>query len=328
MRWKIFAIGSMVFLASLVCWSSKAAIPIIVSQENPFSKDKADYGQSGYLDIYGKLRPGLELKTLPTFGEAHAFYPQHPLADLMKDERVIVAIEGAYDDCNIYGSIRCYRYVESTCKGLSGGIVHCVIRPLVVDSLLNETTNHTFTAFRLQSAKDKVNYSFEHASPEITWVEAYENEQKDNDLDKVPDYRDNCPDTPLSEPVDAEGCSASQKATVDGDEDEDGVYAPEDKCPDTPLGEPVDAEGCSASQTAPIDGDEDGDGVSDPDDRCPGTELGVDVDADGCSDAQLATIVQSDSDEGVAATGEGESAAGQFDLKGFDSAGSCSLVAR
>jgi OOP family OmpA-OmpF porin len=61
----------------------------------------------------------------------------------------------------------------------------------------------------------------------------------DADHDGVPDSVDACPNTPAGEPVDARGCSASQR-----DSDGDGVVDSKDKCPDTPPGVKVDSVGC------------------------------------------------------------------------------------
>ena len=61
----------------------------------------------------------------------------------------------------------------------------------------------------------------------------------DADGDGVPDGSDLCPGTPAGEPVDANGCSASQR-----DSDGDGVSDALDLCPDTPPGTTVDADGC------------------------------------------------------------------------------------
>jgi len=98
----------------------------------------------------------------------------------------------------------------------------------------------------------------------------------DSDHDGVKDNADKCPNTPRGEPVDADGCSASQRDT-----DGDGVKDNADKCPNTPAGEKVDVNGCSASQL-----DADADGVPDASDRCPNTPRGEAVDASGCSDSQ------------------------------------------
>jgi len=99
----------------------------------------------------------------------------------------------------------------------------------------------------------------------------------DDDNDGVLDAADLCPGTPAGEPVNANGCSASQL-----DSDGDGVSDAADLCPGTPAGEPVNANGCSASQL-----DSDGDGVSDAADLCPGTPAGEPVNANGCSATQL-----------------------------------------
>jgi outer membrane protein OmpA-like peptidoglycan-associated protein len=58
----------------------------------------------------------------------------------------------------------------------------------------------------------------------------------DADSDGIPDYRDECFNTPLDMPVDSAGCPL--------DEDSDGVPDPEDKCSDTPKGYKVDRQGC------------------------------------------------------------------------------------
>jgi outer membrane protein OmpA-like peptidoglycan-associated protein len=80
---------------------------------------------------------------------------------------------------------------------------------------------------------------------------------KDSDGDGVPDYLDECPDTPAAarESVDKKGCPK--------DGDGDGVPDYLDECPDTPekaIGF-VDAKGCEL--------DSDGDGVADYKDECP-----------------------------------------------------------
>jgi hypothetical protein len=101
----------------------------------------------------------------------------------------------------------------------------------------------------------------------------------DDDNDNVLDTADLCPGTPAGQPVNANGCAASQLDT-----DDDGVSDAADQCPGTPAGEPVNANGCSASQL-----DTDNDGVSDAADQCPGTPAGEPVNANGCSASQLDT---------------------------------------
>ena len=88
----------------------------------------------------------------------------------------------------------------------------------------------------------------------------------DSDGDGVPDYRDDCPNTPNGALVDARGCGI--------DSDGDGVPDHSDRCPNTPQGVPVDAFGCPQ--------DSDGDGVPDILDECPDTPEGTPVDARGC----------------------------------------------
>jgi outer membrane protein OmpA-like peptidoglycan-associated protein len=89
---------------------------------------------------------------------------------------------------------------------------------------------------------------------------------RDQDLDRVRDGLDKCPNTPIGAVVDANGCPK--------DGDGDGVYDGLDKCPDTPKGCTVDKNGCSS--------DADGDGVCDGVDQCADTPKGATVDARGC----------------------------------------------
>lgn len=67
----------------------------------------------------------------------------------------------------------------------------------------------------------------------------------DSDNDGIPDLNDICPDTPVEEVSDANGCSPSQLDT-----DNDGVTDDIDQCPGTPTNEIADPTGCSPSQTA------------------------------------------------------------------------------
>lgn len=61
---------------------------------------------------------------------------------------------------------------------------------------------------------------------------------QDTDGDGVPDLRDNCPDTPEGQTVDAFGCPK--------DSDGDGVLDDLDACPNTPAGALVNSAGCPA----------------------------------------------------------------------------------
>ncbi len=88
----------------------------------------------------------------------------------------------------------------------------------------------------------------------------------DSDGDGVPDYRDDCPNTPAGAIVNSRGCAL--------DSDNDGVSDYGDSCPNTPPGVTVDSYGCPQ--------DTDGDGVPDISDECPDTPPGVEVDARGC----------------------------------------------
>ena len=58
----------------------------------------------------------------------------------------------------------------------------------------------------------------------------------DTDTDKVPDDRDQCPNTPAGVQVDRNGCEL--------DEDNDGIPNSRDQCPRTPKGLRVDGTGC------------------------------------------------------------------------------------
>jgi outer membrane protein OmpA-like peptidoglycan-associated protein len=91
----------------------------------------------------------------------------------------------------------------------------------------------------------------------------------DHDKDGVKDKVDACAGTPAGEPVDATGCSASQRDT-----DHDGVRDNLDRCPDSRPGSAVDATGCPP--------DSDGDKVPDALDMCPNSPPGSAVDATGC----------------------------------------------
>ena len=119
---------------------------------------------------------------------------------------------------------------------------------------------------------------------------------RDVDFDKVRDWLDKCPATPIGAKVDASGCpiDSDRDSVYDGldhcegtpfgckvdrngcplDADGDGVCDGLDQCADTPRGATADAKGC------PVDSD--GDGVFDGLDKCEGTPAGAKVDASGC----------------------------------------------
>ncbi len=96
----------------------------------------------------------------------------------------------------------------------------------------------------------------------------------DADGDGVCDSKDECPDTPARETVDAVGCSCSQL-----DDDGDGFDNCSDRCPNTPANEVPDLNGCSCSQR-----DSDADGVNNCDDQCNGRDDRIDLDADDVPD--------------------------------------------
>ena len=102
------------------------------------------------------------------------------------------------------------------------------------------------------------------ASLALQW--SLRGKSKDQDLDGVRNWEDQCPNTPVGAKVDARGCPI--------DTDSDGVYDGLDKCEGTPKGAKVDKDGC------PLDAD--GDGVADGIDACESTARGAKVDARGC----------------------------------------------
>jgi endonuclease I len=103
------------------------------------------------------------------------------------------------------------------------------------------------------------------------------NGQLDDDNDGIQNSDDLCADTPTDEDVNSNGCSDSQL-----DDDEDGIMNNMDTCPNTPNGEDVDANGCSYGQL-----DDDNDGIQNSDDLCADTPNGEDVNSNGCSNSQL-----------------------------------------
>ncbi len=324
--WKrSMSIASLLLLMLGLCWSSHAGMPVqsgqqmqkvdiknlpqkmmpVLNVDDLLSKDKAEYGlveQGGGLVIYGRLIPKLKYDLLPTFEELDAFKANDPLAGVMADRRLIVALQGDYFNC--LSAEICYRYVETSCAGMGGTLFRCVISKDAVEGVrqqLKDPNSGNFDAFRVQSAKDKVDFSFKHASPIIGWSAALANEEVDGDGDGVADYRDNCPDKKQVEQSDADG-----NGVGDACEDVDFGYTP------------------PATTAEPLQ-DADQDKVEDASDLCPNTAQGDAVNSDGCSDAQLAALIQDPAVESSPSGGEsievdqlGESA---------DSGGSCSLMA-
>lgn len=95
---------------------------------------------------------------------------------------------------------------------------------------------------------------------------SFRGKSKDQDLDGVRNWLDECPNTPVGAKVDAKGCPI--------DSDGDGVFDGLDRCEGTPAGAKVDKNGC------PLDSD--GDGVADGIDVCDSTAKGAVADARGC----------------------------------------------
>jgi len=89
-----------------------------------------------------------------------------------------------------------------------------------------------------------------HFLPTEMGIPTVQAAEPDADGDGVEDGMDTCPDTPVAETADANGCGPSQL-----DSDTDGVMDNADMCPGTPAGDTVDNDGCSLSQ---LDGDSDG----------------------------------------------------------------------
>ncbi len=94
----------------------------------------------------------------------------------------------------------------------------------------------------------------------------FRGKSKDQDLDGVRNWLDECANTTVGAKVDPKGCPT--------DSDRDGVFDGIDKCEGTPSGAKVDKNGC------PLDAD--GDGVPDGVDVCDSTAKGVRVDPKGC----------------------------------------------
>jgi len=118
---------------------------------------------------------------------------------------------------------------------------------------------------------------------------------EDEDLDGVPDDKDQCPGTPTGATVDDVGCSQEQKDT-DGDGMPDYWEKRYDLNPQDPADRDEDPDndgytnyeeyiqGTDPTVTDIFDADNDG--IPDTQDLCPFTPTGETVDADGCSDSQ------------------------------------------
>ena len=95
----------------------------------------------------------------------------------------------------------------------------------------------------------------------------------DDDLDGVLNKYDQCPETPLGEQVNLNGCSFNQR-----DDDGDGVNNGIDECPETIAGEEINEVGCALYQI-----DEDLDGVLNVIDQCPDTPANETANEQGVS---------------------------------------------
>lgn len=100
---------------------------------------------------------------------------------------------------------------------------------------------------------DKGSYDCVINNTIITDLTLYKNviilnvEPLDLDNDGINNDKDLCPNTPIGEPVNVDGCSESQL-----DDDNDGVFNNVDKCPNTSEGSVVDANGCAQYQLIDI----------------------------------------------------------------------------
>lgn len=104
----------------------------------------------------------------------------------------------------------------------------------------------------------------------------------DSDRDGVPNYKDQCPNTPYRCVVNTSGCPLEEarlgsNACYVNDLDRDGVLNDRDECPHTPKGVVVTAWGCPLEKM-----DSDNDGVSDYYDLCKGTPSVYTVNQNGC----------------------------------------------
>jgi outer membrane protein OmpA-like peptidoglycan-associated protein len=101
--------------------------------------------------------------------------------------------------------------------------------------------------------------------------------ERDRDGDGMPDFEDQCPDTP----EDYDGFE-DDNGCPDPDNDGDGVADLEDVCPD----QPEDFDGVEDDDGCPEENDRDGDQIADEEDACPDEPEDLDgyEDTDGCPD--------------------------------------------
>jgi OOP family OmpA-OmpF porin len=185
-----------------------------------------------------------------------------------KVKRALINYEYDMHTIDTYGKLRPYTYVGGGREWIKDEDKKGQVADFGVGAKykINETVNLFAEARAMRSFKNKenhygaiagVNYEFGKNKVEVV----------DKDNDSVPDYLDQCPNTPKDIKVDATGCPR--------DADKDGVADYLDQCPNTPLGVKVDTTGCAS--------DSDHDGVLDDLDKCPNTAKGVKVDTTGCA---------------------------------------------
>ncbi len=137
---------------------------------------------------------------------------------------------------------------------------------------ISTITGFVYVAFKYYSDNEPTRWTVD--SFEIT---ADNDDNPDTDGDGVLNANDICPNTPVGETVNINGCSNGQL-----DDDNDGIQNSLDLCVETPVGETVNTNGCSDSQL-----DDDIDGIMNDIDECSNTPSGETVNDVGCWQGEL-----------------------------------------